>query len=149
MKRCLGVDYGTERIGLAISDPLGLTAQPLEVATRDDLDESLRRIADEYDIGTVVLGLPTSLGGHEGSSADAARRLGEHIGGLLGVDVIHVDERFTSRMAESALLRAGMKRKARRQTVDKVAAAIILQTYLDARSAPGHPDEGPESPDNP
>lgn len=138
MSRYLGVDYGTRRIGLAISDELGVTARPLDVVARKDLDDALRRIADEYEIESVIVGLPTSLAGHEGGSAAGARELGEHIADLLGVAVVHVDERFTSRMAEDALLESGMKRRDRKATVDKVAAAIILQTYLDSRRSPGN-----------
>lgn len=151
MSRSLGVDYGTQRIGLAISDPLGVTARPLEVVAKEDLGEALVRIADEHDIERVVVGLPTSLGGHEGDSAVGARRLGEQIAALLGVEVDYVDERFTSRIAEDALLESGMKRRDRKATVDKVAAAIILQTYLDSRRRSGNlpPEEGVEPPDIP
>jgi putative Holliday junction resolvase len=132
VSRYLGIDYGTKRVGLAISDELGLTARPLEVVLVTELDAALTRIVDEYVIEGVVLGLPTSLGGYEGDSAAGARELGNHIGNLLNVPVEYMDERFTSRMAESALLESGMKRSKRKETVDKVAAAIILQTYLDA-----------------
>jgi putative holliday junction resolvase len=138
--RVLGVDYGTKRIGIAISDELRLTARPLEVVARRDLDVALRRIADEYDVAHVVVGLPTGLGGNEGVSAEGARELGAAIEEVLEVTVEFVDERFTSRMAESALLESGMKRQGRKETVDKVAAAIILQTYLDAGNRPGNPD---------
>lgn len=150
MSRILGVDYGTRRIGLAISDGIGLTARPLDVVSRADLGHVLETLAREYDIELVVVGLPTSLGGDEGDSAQSARRLGTEIGETMGVDVEYVDERFTSRMAESALLEAGMRRRDRKETVDKVAAAIILQTYLDARRSPGNsPEEtGVESPGN-
>lgn len=150
MTRYLGVDYGTRRIGLAISDPLGVTAQPLEVVARSDLDEALRRLAGDYEIAGVVVGLPTALGGHEGESAGGARELAGHIAELLDVEVELVDERFTSRMAESALLKSGMKRRDRKATVDKVAAAIILQTYLDSRPSTGNStrEQGVESPDN-
>lgn len=146
MSRILGVDYGTKRIGLAISDGLGLTAQPLDVVPRKDLVESLLRITQEYEVNRVVVGLPTALGGHEGQSAAGARELGEEIASLLDLDVDYVDERFTSRMAESALLEAGMRRRGRKEAVDKVAAAIILQTYLDSRSDPGNaqPDSDPK-----
>ncbi|HJS71953.1 MAG TPA: Holliday junction resolvase RuvX [Acidimicrobiia bacterium] len=140
MSRYLGIDYGTKRVGLAISDDLGLTARPLDVVLLTDLDDALLRIVDEYQVEGVVLGLPTSLGGYEGDSAAGARELGQHIGNLLNVPVEYMDERFTSRMAESALLESGMKRRERRETVDKVAAAIILQAYLDGRRSPGnHP----------
>lgn len=151
MSRYLGVDYGTLRIGLAISDALGLTAQPLEVVARKDLTKALRRVAHEYDIERVVVGLPTSLGGHEGESAFGARQLGAQIASQLGVEVDYVDERFTSRMAEGALLESGMRRRDRKATVDKVAAAIILQTYLDRRRPSGNPtpEDGVEPPDIP
>lgn len=139
MTRVLGVDYGTKRIGFAISDDLGLTARPLEVVARRDLHDALHRIADEYEVGHVVVGLPTGLSGNEGTSAAGARELGAAIEEVLEVTVEYVDERFTSRMAESALLESGMKRQSRKETVDKVAAAIILQTYLDASNRPGNP----------
>jgi len=143
VSRVLGVDYGTRRIGLAISDELGLTARPLEVVERRALAPTLTRIDEEYGVTTVVLGLPTSLSGQEGESASAARRLGAEIGDLLSVDIVFIDERFTTRMAESALLESGMRRRERKETIDKVAAAIILQTYLD--TTPGTHDTSPPS----
>lgn len=138
MTRILGIDYGTKRIGLALSDGLGMTARPLEVIDRKDLVGALQRLDDEYGIDRVVVGLPTSLSGNEGPSAEGARLLGGEVQGLLGVDVEFVDERYTSRLAEGALLESGMTRRDRRNTVDKVAAAIILQTYLD--SLDGNPE---------
>lgn len=143
MSRYLGVDYGTRRVGLAISDGLGLTARPLEVVPRKDLNSVLRRVADEYPIKAVVVGLPTALGGHEGDSAEGARQLGDEIAELLDVPVTYIDERFTSRMAESALLETGMRRQERKETVDKVAAAIILQTFLDSKYGPGNSEKSP------
>jgi putative Holliday junction resolvase len=148
VSRYLGVDYGAKRIGLAISDELGLTARPLDVVPVATLEETLRTIADEFLIGGVIVGLPTSLGGHEGDSASAARDLAAEIGTILDVPVELVDERFTSRMAESVLLEAGMKRRDRKETVDKVAAAIILQTFLDSKKAGNSPvDTAVEPPD--
>lgn len=151
MSRYLGIDYGTKRVGLAISDGIGLTATPLEVVPRKELEDALRRISEEYDLEGVIMGLPTALGGHEGESAEGARALAEEISALLGVEVEYVDERFTSRMAESALLEAGLKRRERKETVDKVAAAIILQAFLDSRRSPGNSTDhtGVESPDTP
>lgn len=93
-------------------------------------------------MGHVVVGLPTALSGNEGVSAAGARELGAVIANSLEVTVEYVDERFTSRMAESALLESGMKRQGRKETVDKVAAAIILQTYLDRANRSGNPDPG-------
>lgn len=145
MTRILGIDHGTKRIGLAISDGLGLTARPLEVVATGDFAEALRRIMGDFEIDLVVVGLPTSLGGNEGSSAQAARELGAQVEDEFGLAVEYVDERFTSRMAENALLESGMKRRERKERVDKVAAAIILQTYLDATTgnSPGGEDVEP------
>lgn len=150
MSRVLGVDYGTKRVGLALSDEIRLTAQPYGVVPRHQLADTLHTLAGEYDIGEVVVGLPTGLSGHEGDSADGARRLGAEISETMGVDVFYVDERFTSRLAESALLESGMKRRERKETVDKVAAAIILQTYLDSHRQRGNSPRAPgvETPEN-
>lgn len=132
MTRILGIDYGTKRVGLAISDALGMTARPLEVVARGGLGDALRRIDSEYDLDRVVVGLPTGLSGQEGTSAEGARRLAAEVAEMLDVDVEYVDERFTSNLAENALLESGMRRRERKETVDKVAAAIILQAYLDS-----------------
>jgi putative holliday junction resolvase len=131
VSRLLGVDYGTKRVGLAVSDALGITARPLEVVRRSEIIGRVIDIAKELDIGKIIVGLPTSLGGEEGSAAGEARKLGEELGKATGLPVEFHDERFTSRMAETSLLESGMKRRDRRETIDKVAAAIILQDYLD------------------
>jgi len=150
VSRYLGIDYGSKRIGVAISDGLGLTARPLEVVSRADLAEFLRGLVIEFPVDQVVVGLPTALGGHEGESAAGARELAEEVREILGVPVELVDERFTSRMAESALLEGGMRRRQRKETVDKVAAAIILQTFLDRKPDTGNSgrEPGVQSPDH-
>lgn len=140
MTRFVGVDYGSKRVGLAISDGLGMTARPLEVVPRQEVVDRVREIHGEYSLTGVVVGLPTALAGHEGPSAIEARRLGAELEEALGLEIVYVDERFTSRMAEEALLGSGMKRRKRRGTVDKVAAAIILQGYLDSLRRPGNPE---------
>ena len=134
MARYLGIDYGTKRVGIAISDGLGLMARPLEVADRSEVVSRVEDIVSTYGVTRLIIGLPTALGGYEGASADAARSLGEELVAATGIEVEYVDEKFTSRMAEEALLETGMKRRKRRETVDKVAAAIILQEYLDSRA---------------
>ena len=133
MTRFIGVDYGSKRVGLAISDGLGLTAQPLEVVPRIKAVDRILELVAEYGIETIVLGLPTGLRGGEGVSAKEARSLGGQLASS-ELEVEYIDERFTSRMAEEVLLESGMKRRDRRDTVDKVAAAIILQGYLDKRA---------------
>ncbi len=131
MSRSLGVDYGTKRVGLAMSDSLGITARPLSVVPRSAVVDEVVNLVKEHEIGTIVVGLPTGLSGDEGMSASEARNLADELGAATGAEVILVDERYTSRMADDALLESGMKRRKRRENVDKVAAAIILQDYLD------------------
>ena len=131
MSRSLGVDYGTKRVGLAISDALGITARPLSVVSRSTVVAEVVNLVKEHDVGTIVVGLPTGLSGDEGMSASEARKLADELGAATGAEVILADERYTSRMADDALLESGMKRRKRRENVDKVAAAIILQDYLD------------------
>ena len=137
--RTLGIDYGRRRVGLALSDGLGLAAHPFEVLeTGPDLTARLAELALENDVNRIVVGLPVSLDGSEGPSAGAARRFAERLAESMETPVALYDERFTSRIAEEALLEAGVSRAGRRTRVDKVAAAIMLQGYLDhqARKAP-------------
>jgi putative holliday junction resolvase len=131
VSRIVGVDYGSRRVGFAISDALGMTARPLKVVPRDSAVAYVEEVAEEYAPDRIVVGLPTSLRGGEGKSAEDARLLAAELTEATGIPVEFHDERFTSRMAESTLLASGMKRRKRRETVDKVAAAIILQDYLD------------------
>ena len=142
MGRYLGIDYGTKRIGIAVSDGLGLTAQPLDVVARSEAVAHISELVSTYEVTKLIIGLPTALGGFEGSSAMAARELGEELAECTGVEVVYVDERFTSRMAETALVDSGMKRRRRRETVDMVAAAIILQAYLDHAPTDRNSDDG-------
>ena len=134
MKRSLGVDYGTKRVGLAISDSLGMVATPLTVLERQSAVDDIVRLVQDRDVDTIVVGLPTGLDGTEGQSARDARNLGDELKRQTGVEIVFRDERFTSRMAENALLESGMRRRDRRITVDKVAASIILQDYLDSQT---------------
>jgi putative Holliday junction resolvase len=142
VNRYLGVDYGTKRVGLAISDGLGLTARPLEVVPRNVVVERVGELHEEYTIKMVIVGLPTGLSGEEGVSAVGARALGKEVLAATGIPVEYLDERFTSKLAEDVLIQSGMKRRLRRETVDKVAAAIILQDYLDVRAADGNHQTG-------
>lgn len=137
LTRYLGIDPGERRIGIALSDPLGIIAQPHVVLDRrrgSVLDE-IRAICAEYAVETIVIGLPTSLSGAEGSAAERARVLGNEVAGETGCEVVFFDERFTTVQAEAALLEGGMKRRKRRETVDKVAAAVMLQGYLDGQAS--------------
>jgi putative Holliday junction resolvase len=129
--RVLGLDHGSRRVGVAVSDALRMTAQPLEVVSRTGAVARVAEIVAEYEIEEIVVGLPTSLNGTEGPPAAAARGFGEEITLATGIAVHYVDERFTTVTAEKAMLEAGAKRQVRRDRLDKVAAAIILQAFLD------------------
>jgi putative Holliday junction resolvase len=131
VSRVLGVDFGTKRVGLALSDTLRITAIPHSTVPRADAVAEVMNLVKEMDVGTIVVGLPTGLSGEEGMSASEARRLADELGSATGVDVVLVDERYTSRIAESSLLQTGMKRRQRREKKDQVAAALILKDYLD------------------
>lgn len=132
--RVLALDHGTSRVGVAISDPLRITASPLEVVDAAVALQRIQEIVSEYRPEIVVVGLPVSLDGAENAAAMAARRFGEAVGEATGLPVEFVDERFTSHTAEKALLEGGLTRRDRRRKIDKVAAAVILRSYLDARS---------------
>ncbi len=134
-KRLLGVDFGKVRVGLAASDPDRILASPLTTYQRGDKDQDarfFRQLVDEESIGAIVVGLPVHLSGHEGESAVAARRFGQWLAELTGLPVSFFDERFTSVEAESALLSAGLTNKRRKARRDRVAAQILLQSYLEA-----------------
>lgn len=137
MGRVMGVDYGTRRIGVALSDALQIAAHPHTVldATADDLMLQIASIVDTQDVVEIVVGLPTGLDGSEGESARGARRLAERLADAVTVRVSLADERYTSTIAERALIEGNVRRAERKSTVDKVAAAVMLQSFLD-RPAP-------------
>ena len=130
--RALGVDVDEVRVGLALSDPDGLVASPLEtVPGGDDLAGRLAQIAAQHDCDTVVVGLPRALSGRDTASTRQARDVAEALRDR-GLSVILWDERLSSAEAERVLLTAGRRRAQRRAERDRVAATIILQGWLDA-----------------
>lgn len=122
-----------------MSDPLRIVATPLKVVPALEFEQELGRLVSEYQPSTIVIGLPVGLSGREGASAQAARALGDLVAEVTGIPVEYVDERFTTATAESAMLEGGVKRRDRRQNVDKVAAAVILRHYLDRGIDRDHP----------
>lgn len=116
---------------MAVSDPLRIVATPLAVLPADDFEDALRALIEEYEPAILVVGLPVSLSGKEGPAAGKARAFGEEVAALTGLDVHYVDERFTTATATSAMLEGGVRRRDRRQNVDKVAAAVILRHFLN------------------
>ncbi len=130
--RALGVDVGTVRVGVALSDPAGLVATPLtSLDASPDLAGRLAALAGEYACQTVVVGLPKALSGRDTASTRMARDLAASVA-QQGLDVHLWDERLSSAQAERVLLSAGRRRAQRRTERDPVAAAIILQGWLDA-----------------
>jgi len=136
MSRIVGLDPGTVRIGVAVSDPLYLTAQPYGNldAVAPDLDDLLRDLAAEAGAERFVVGLPIGLDGREGAAAGRARELADRVAAATGLPVDLYDERFSTVTAERVLVAAGVRRKRRKEARDRVAAAVFLQAYLDGRS---------------
>ncbi len=133
MGRVLALDSGTVRIGVAVSDPLRITAQPHSVLDADspDLMTDIAHLVESLDVERIVVGLPVSLDGTEGASALLARDLAGRITEAIGVEVSLIDERFSTVIAERVMIQAGARRSKRRATQDRVAAAVFLQAYLD------------------
>ncbi|MEZ5141885.1 MAG: Holliday junction resolvase RuvX [Acidimicrobiales bacterium] len=138
--RVLGIDLGSKRIGVAVSDGDGRVATPLTVVDRcGDVARDHRRIGElarEWEAEALVVGLPLSLDGSEGPAATAARREADALGDATGLPVATYDERLTTVTAEQRLVEQGLDARQRRAVVDKVAAAVMLQAWLD-----GHRDE--------
>ncbi|MCC3378873.1 Holliday junction resolvase RuvX [Paenibacillus farraposensis] len=135
--KVMGLDYGDRRIGVAVSDAFGWTAQGLEVIERRGDNSELGKIADlirDLEIGEVVVGLPKNMNGTVGPRGEICIEFANQLKELLGLPVHLWDERLTTRSAERALLEADVSRKKRKQVVDKLAASLILQNYLDAHS---------------
>jgi putative holliday junction resolvase len=131
----LGLDFGTRRIGAAVSDPGRTIAFPLELHERRGPDgdaRHYRELVQENDIERIVVGLPLHTSGREGQLASAARTFGDWLARVTDRAVFYFDERYTSVEAEHRLLDAGLTRQKRKAFRDKLAAQIMLQSYLDA-----------------
>jgi len=133
-KRIVALDVGDRRIGIAVSDPLGITAQPLETYTRVGYGPDVKHIAAicaQYDTNLILCGLPRNMDGSQGFQVEKVRefasKLEEH-----GFFIEFYDERMTTMLAENALLEANMHRADRKKKVDMIAAVMILQSYLDS-----------------
>lgn len=138
MPRILGIDPGEKRIGLALSDPTEFLATPLRVVEARGPAQAAAEIAAvcrEHGVALVVVGLPRRTDGTEGTSAQKAREFGERVRGATGLPVEFWDERFSTVTAQQALIEGGARRERRKELVDKLAAQIMLQNFLDARAA--------------
>ncbi|MBM3300415.1 MAG: Holliday junction resolvase RuvX [Deltaproteobacteria bacterium] len=134
--RILGLDIGSKRIGVAVSDELGFTAQGLETLTCSDPNVAVRLVGDlvlRYGVDEIVIGMPYDMNGTEGPQAKKVRGFMERLAMEVHVPLREWDERLSTVAAERALLEANLSRSKRRKIVDKVAAVLILQAYLDMR----------------
>lgn len=134
--RVLGLDVGSKTIGVAISDALKLTAQGLETIDRDLQDEEkdflrLDKIIEENDVSIIVVGLPKNMDGSIGHSGEQCQLFAEKLKGRTHLPVELVDERLTTVAAERMLITADVSRRKRKKVIDKMAAVMILQSYLD------------------
>ncbi len=140
MDRILGLDYGTKTVGVAVSDALGLTAQPLETITRKESNKlrktcaRIEALIREYDIKLIVIGYPKHMNNDEGDRCNQTVAFKEMIERRTGLPVLLEDERLTTVSAQQVLKDGGVRREDRKTYVDRLAASLILQTYLD-RSA--------------
>lgn len=135
-KRIVALDVGDRRIGIAVSDPLGITAQPLETYARIGYGPDVRHIAQiakTYETDQILCGLPRNMDGTQGFQVEKVREFADKLEEQ-GLVISFYDERMTTVLAEDALLEANMRREDRKKKVDMVAAVMILQSYLDAQS---------------
>jgi putative Holliday junction resolvase len=140
MKRALGIDHGEARIGLAISDDLGMLAHPLETVHAKEIAnpvQHIARIVDRDKIGIVILGLPRNMNGTYGPAAEHVRAFAEELRAAIPCEVKLWDERLTSVAAQRSLHEAGRSVKQSREVIDQVAAQMILQGWLDAQAMLG------------
>jgi len=134
--RIMGIDFGDSRIGIAVSDPLGWTAQGLETierkGTAEQDAERIRQLAEQYGVSKIVIGLPKNMNGTIGPSAEKAIEFGELLARVTGLEVIQWDERLTTVAANRLMHEVGMKTSKKKKSVDRIAAVFILQGYLDS-----------------
>ena len=138
--RIMGLDLGSRTVGVAVSDPLGITAQGVEIIRReseDKLRRTLARIEElivENEVQEIVLGLPKNMNATEGVRVELTKEFKEKLERRTGLPVVMWDERLTTVAADKAMMEAGIRRENRKNYVDMIAATLILQGYLDRRS---------------
>lgn len=134
--RVLGMDVGDKTIGLAVSDPLGLTAQGIMTLRRSSIQkdiENIKEIVVKYNVGLIVIGMPKNMNNTIGPRAKSVISFAEKLKDGLGIECEFYDERLTTLEAEKLLVSSDVSRKKRKKVIDKMAAVLILQSYLDNR----------------
>ena len=145
MSRILGVDFGDRRTGVAISDDARVIAFPretLECPRMEQAAAAVARLAQAEQVAEIVVGHPLNMDGSRGPRAERTEAFCEEVARRTEIPLRLWDERLSSRMAESVLIETGTRREKRRGAVDRLAAQIILQSYLDACAGPGEEDDG-------
>ena len=138
--RIMGLDYGDKTVGVAISDEMGITAQPVETIVRERTNklrktyQRLEELISEYGVDTIVVGKPLNMNGTEGERVERTRAFSQELSRRTGIEIVELDERLTTAEADRILDATGVAVSARKEHIDKMAAAIILQTYLERRS---------------
>ncbi|WP_417159658.1 Holliday junction resolvase RuvX, partial [Streptococcus pneumoniae] len=136
--RILGLDVGTKTVGVAISDEMGWTAQGLETIKINEERgqfgfDRISELVKQYDVDKIVVGLPKNMNGTIGPRGEACQQFAENLRELLQLDVVMWDERLSTMAAERLLISADVSRKKRKQVIDKMAAVVILQGFLDRK----------------
>lgn len=135
--RIMGIDFGDSRIGIAVSDPLGWTAQGLDTiwwkGSIERPAEQIKQLVAQYGVEKIVLGLPRNMNGTIGPSGEKAMEFGSLLTNVTGLEVVNWDERLTTVAANRVMHEVGMKTSKKKGSVDRIAAVLILQGYLDSR----------------
>ena len=138
--RIMGLDYGDKTVGVAISDELLITAQPIETVERERTNklrktyQRIEALIAEYEVEKIVIGKPLNMNGTEGDRVELTEAFADELSRRTGLEIIWIDERLTTVQADRILEETGVAHSARKEHIDKMAAAIILQTYLDGQA---------------
>ena len=132
MRRILGLDVGEKRIGVAVSDALGITAQGLETIKQKDALAEIKSLIKQFDVEKIIIGMPLNMNGSKGERARFTDDFLVLLKKETDIETLTVDERLTTAQGERILLEADLSRKKRKRSIDKIAAQLILQTYLDS-----------------
>ncbi|MCR5225648.1 MAG: Holliday junction resolvase RuvX [Eubacterium sp.] len=138
--RVMGLDYGDKTVGVAISDELLITAQPIETVERERTNklrktyQRIEALIAEYEVEKIVIGKPLNMNGTEGDRVELTEAFADELSRRTGLEIIWIDERLTTVQADRILEETGVAHSARKEHIDKMAAAIILQTYLDGQA---------------